>query len=393
MGTRAAALIFSLCFWALFPLLTVPAAAQAPESPVKAVSWAPSSGVGALWFDALSGLKASTAMFNAHGGVKERHLLVDGFNIDPLAAVFLPTLSQHLKAAPSMVVGGLNRPGSGEAAELCRRFQIPWLGPWSNDPALYQGLDFDPLPVLPTWNQELAALLEYVRDFYEANESRRGQVHFVYYDLPAEQPVASEALRLAKALGLNLTRNPLAPSFGNWPLAADHLKDAGAVIVWLSAGSAAALALAIRDISPGKLLLSNSLNATHRNLVLISHGAWNGVIFPAVLRPSSDIAEAYAGLLHKYGPVGLQASYHAYLGFAQGQLLARALSLAPQGSSAADLRQALAGLQGFQTLFWTPLGSQAPLFYLARAYGNGYWEMAQPLPPASAAADASTQGL
>ncbi|MGL4208659.1 MAG: hypothetical protein ACRCTY_04655, partial [Candidatus Adiutrix sp.] len=133
---------------------------------------------------------------------------------------------------------------------------------------------------------------------------------------------------------------------------------------------------------PQAVYMTSGLNATNRNMVIISGGAWNGIIFPAVLKPSQSIHSGYSSLIKKYGAVGLSESYQTYLGMAQGQVLARALRLASTQETNPlpfDLAQGLYRLGDFDTLFYAPLKyepnkHQPKMFYLAEAYGNGYWQ-------------------
>ena len=130
--------------------------------------------------------------------------------------------------------------------------------------------------------------------------------------------------------------------------------------------------------------MTSSVNPTNRNLVVLSGGAWNGMIFPSVLTPSQEIPKAYDSVIRKYGPVGLEGGYQTYLGFAQGQILARAFSLGSE-AGAVDLTRSLYNMKGFPTLLTEPVefsrgnNRNAGGFYLGRAYGDGHWERA-PVP-------------
>lgn len=135
---------------------------------------------------------------------------------------------------------------------------------------------------------------------------------------------------------------------------------------------------------PDAIYLTSSVNPTNRNLVVLSGGAWNGMIFPSVLTPSREIPQAYDSVIRKYGPVGLETGYQTYLGFAQGQILARAFSLGSEQGTV-DLTRSLYNMKGFSTLLAEPVefsegrNMNASRFYLGRAYGNGHWERA-PVP-------------
>ena len=367
---------FVLCLWAM------PLGAQGS---LDVVNWAPTSGSGALWFDSLGGLKAAVGMINANNGISGRNLTVSSLNIDEMSPNFLSTLDARLtKPEVVGVVGGPTQVKAEEVADHLRRLNLPWLGPWSNERAMYRGEASDPFAVLPPWSYEITALLQYVQAMHDAEPDRRGPVFLVYYNFPADQNMAAQARRNAEAMGLDLRRAPVNPDFADWPYLAEHVGSASAVIIWLAPGQSAAFARAVRSKNARTVFLTSSLNATNRNLVLLSNGAWNGTIFPAVVTPSREIPEAYNALIRKYGPVGLEGNYQSYLGFAQGRLLARALNLGLESGSM-DLRQSLYKVNDFQTLFATPANYKpsrhagGELFYLGRAYGDGFWEKA-PMP-------------
>ncbi len=346
---------------------------------VTVVSWAPTSGPRALWNEGLNGLAASAAMFNANGGLGGHRLAVETLDWDGDAPESRAELASRL-ARPDVAgaVGGVAQARAGELADYLRRIDKAWLGPWSNQRLMYRAEDTDPFAVLPSSGQELKALLGYVRKVHQAEPGRAGPVFLVYYNLPADQDMAAQARLTAAELGLELKRAPINPDFNEWPFLAEYIETGGAVIIWLSQGHTAALIKAAKARKPDALYLTNSVNATNRNLVIISGGAWNGLVFPAVLAPSQEIPTAYEGLLRKYGPPGLDGGYQSYLGFAQGQILARALSLGG-GPGVRDLSRSLFNMNGFPTLLAAPVqyapGRQsAARFYLGRAYGNGQWE-------------------
>lgn len=361
-------------------ILSWPMTASAENGRVEMVSWAPASGPQALWMDAVGGLQTAASLFNAHGGIGGRSLALELISADEDSPDFMPSLARHLEnTAAAGVVGGPVHLSAGRTADYMRQAKRPWLGPWSNDEALYQSADSDPFAILPHWKQEMEALLGYIKASYTAEPAKAGPVFLVYFNFPDDQAMAAEVKTMAEGQGLILKRAPVNPDFTDWPYLAEHIKGSGAVIIWLTQGRAAAFVKAAKAMTPEALYLTSSVNPTNRNLVVISDGAWNGVIFPAVLAPSGEIPGAYGGLLRKYGPVGLETSYQAYLGFAQGQILARAFSLG-SGSGAVDLNRSLYDLRGFSTLLAEPVdfsrgrNMNASRFYLGRAYGNGQWE-------------------
>ncbi|UQZ90317.1 hypothetical protein C4J81_14330 [Deltaproteobacteria bacterium Smac51] len=365
----------------LFMILTLTAVPAGAESqPIDIVSWAPTSGPSALWYEALGGLKTTAGMFNANGGVNGRPLNIISLNTDELSSDFPQNLASRL-ADPNVVavVGGPVNIKAEEAADYFRSLGRPWLGPWSNEKSMYRGESSDPFAILPPWNLEMEALLGYIQKTYAASPKKEDRpIFLVYYNVPHDQAMAAEAREMASKMGLELRRAPVNLDFVDWSYLVDHVESGGAVIVWLTHGPAAAFVKAARSRMPEALFLTNSLNATNRNLVVISSGAWNGIIFPAVLKPSQEIAPAYENLFRRYGPKGLDISYQAYLGFAQGQVLARALSL-DTGQSKTNLSRHLYDMKGFPTLLSAPVHYQpkmhmAPdLFYLSQAYGNGHW--------------------
>lgn len=113
--------------------------------------------------------------------------------------------------------------------------------------------------------------------------------------------MAVQARQEAETLGLDLKRAPINPDFTDWPYLADYVGKAGAVIIWLAPGPSAAPAKVAKARNPEAIFLTGSLNATNGKPVALSGGAWNGIIFPAVLRPSREIPEAYGSLIRKYG--------------------------------------------------------------------------------------------
>jgi len=362
-------------------LAAAPARAEG-ENRLSIVSWAPTAGPEVLWHDALGGLKTAAGLFNAHGGLGGRPLGVVELRLDENSPGFLPALEEALsKPGVLGLTGGPARGRAGATADHLRRLNRVWFGPWSDERELYRGEDSDPFAVLPPWTEEIPALLGYVRAAYQADPAGSGPVYLVYYDDPTHQAMAAEARRTAAEMGLELKRAPIGHDFAAWDYLAGYIREAGAVLVWLNPGASAALVKAAKAGRPEAIYLTNSVNATNRNLVVISGGAWNGVIFPAVLSPSRDISTAYEGILRKYGPVGLDGSYQAFLGFAQGQILARATSLG-LGRNQMNLSRNLYDMKGFPSLLSAPV-DYAPgrhvnrgAFYLGRGYGNGYWEAA-----------------
>ena len=353
------------------------------DDPLVVVSWAPLKGPDALWAGTLGGLKAAAAMVNANGGFNGRHLSIDEIKMGEGEAGFLKQLAGHMEK-PGVIgaAGGPVHHLASESADYFRRINKVWLGPWSNEPGLYKGTGSDPFGLLPTWAEELPSLLSYVKSVYEARPEEAGPVYLIYYNFAPEQGMAAEAKKMAEELGLDLRRAPVNSDFVDWPFLGDHVKQAKAVIVWLTPGPAAAFVKAAKEKLPDAVFLTDSVNATNSNLVLLSGGAWNGVIFPAVLKPSDEIPAAYDALIRKYGPVGLEPGYQAYLGFAQGRILTRAVGLAARAEGGPDLASALYQARGFSTLLFAAVDYDSTnhrgrnLFYLARAYGNGHWEAA-----------------
>lgn len=365
----------------IFLLAAVPAWAE-DDNRLSVVSWAPTSGPEALWHEALGGLKTAAALFNAHGGLGGRPLGVIELRLDENSPGFFPALNESLSQPGVLgLTGGPARAKAGPTADYLRRLNRVWFGPWSDEKELYKGEPSDPFAVLPPWTEEIPALLSYVRTAYQSDPGRSGPVFLVYYDAPSPRAMAAEARRMASEMGLELQQAPIAPDFAAWDYLADHVKEAGAVLVWLNPGASAALVNAAKARRPDTIYMTNSVNATNRSLVVISGGAWNGVVFPAILSPSRDISTAYADILRKYGPVGLDGGYQAFVGFAQGQILARATNLG-LGQNRMNLTRNLYDMKGFPSLLSAPvnyaLGRHVnrDAFYLGRGYGNGYWEAA-----------------
>jgi len=368
----------ALCFL----ILSCSTSALAESGRVEMVSWAPTTGPQALWMDAAAGLQTAAGLFNAHGGVGGRRLVLDLINADEDSPGFMKDLALRLENPRAVgAVGGPVHSAAGQTADYLRQMKRPWLGPWSDAGDLYQGADSDPFAVLPHWSQEMEALLDYVKGCYAAGQAESGPIFLVYFNFPADQAMAAQARSMAEGKGLVLKRAPVNSDFTDWAFLAEHVQGAGAVIIWLTQGRTAAFVKAAKAIMPEAIYMTSSVNPTNRNLVILSGGAWNGMIFPSVLTPSQEIPKAYDSVIRKYGPVGLDGSYQAYLGFAQGQILARALSLG-SGQGTVDLTRSLYNMKGFPTLLTEPVefskgrNMNASRFYLGRAFGNGHWERA-----------------
>ncbi len=358
---------------------------SAQEEEMKEISfltWAPTGGPQTLWRDAAGGLEAAAAMYNANGGLSGRKLNIITLATNENSPNFFKDITRELKeTTPYGLVGGPVSRQAKEFGEYVNTLGVPWFGPWSDQNRLYQAAGSNgPFAILPTWQEELPALLNYVQSHFTTGE--KGTVYLLYYDAESEQEMATWARQEAANRGLELKRAPVEASFTNWPYIAEHMDGAAAVIIYLSQGDTAAALKAIKAKMPKALYLTGALNPPNSNLVLLSGGAWEGVIFPSILRPSQEIPKAFENLIKSYGLPGLMVSYQTYLGFSQGQILARAVSLSLRQGEV-NLTQGLYALENFNTLFANPLTFQpgehyAPegFFYLAQAYGKGQWRPA-----------------
>ncbi|MDR0355259.1 MAG: ABC transporter substrate-binding protein [Deltaproteobacteria bacterium] len=356
-----------------------PAQAQRAPQPWKIVSWASPLGPQALSYDYLCGLKAMISFLNMNGGADGRPIEIYSQEMDDFQTDFPNRLNDVLQQVqPDLVVGGAANSRAKATADYFRRLGLIWFGPWTNNSGAYQGRVDDPIGLLPTVDEELELLIDHAAKRLPQNS----EILFIYYQSAEGQLDAELAAQKAKARSLVLAPVPLLPNFRNWGELEDEAMGAGAVMLWLPTGPAAAIVRTLKNRLPEDTLwMTNSLNSPGMEVTEMTGGLWEGMIFPAVLSPKSSLAQAYDAILYKYGPRGLTLDYQTYLGVAQGQILVKALLNAPANSNSATLRQAFKEATSNGTLLYPssfdigkpPKGAS----YLAVATANWDW---QPVP-------------
>jgi hypothetical protein len=126
-------------------------------------------------------------------------------------------------------------------------------------------------------------------------------------------------------MGLEVEFTPIGTQFSGWQTLSQNLSDNSYIILWVNPGPAAAIKRLHSQRFPNSVWLTNSLNSPDHEIMRMSAGSWTGMLFPSVLIPSDEINSAYRMVVEKYGVPGLHADYQTFLGFGQGQVLARAL--------------------------------------------------------------------
>jgi hypothetical protein len=305
---------------------------------------------------------------NANQALGGRELELFTLDLDDSGPDFLTRLSlliDHKK--PSLIIGGAANSIGDMTAEHFRRRGILWHGPWSNSPELNDSADQNPLLILPTEDLELAALMELIK-----KKKPEGGAHFVHLAGSRSRAVVNLALAAAKKAGVSLTPIGVSDTLRDLKGLATPLKEAQAILLWLPPGQSAAVVRAIKPFLPPETMwLTKSLNSPSRELINLTNGHWSGLIFASVLKPQAEIEPSYNLVIRKYGLPGLSLDYQTYLGFAQGQILARALNNQGRG----NLKTALTKVSTVGTLFGDSNNFQSPKrpFYLAISDRQGGW--------------------
>jgi ABC-type branched-subunit amino acid transport system substrate-binding protein len=366
------AIFFSLCLFIVFASKN-----HAQENvPWKIVSWASPLGPQALTYDSLCGLKAMLSFLNANGGANGHTIDIYTQEMDDGLPNFpgrLNTVMQQVQ--PNLVIGGAANAKSGPTADYFRRLGLLWFGPWTNQSSSYQARNDDPIGLLPTVEEELELLLHHASQ----KLGSKAEVLFVYYDTPAATYDLDLALAKAQTYNLSLVPIPLSPNFRNWGELEKPAMGAGCLILWLPTGPAAAIVRTIKNRLPeATLWMTNSLNSPGIEVTEMTGGQWEGMIFPAVLKPNANITQTYDVVLNKYGPKGLTLDYQSYLGLAQAQVMIRALVNSSPHNNSTQLREAFANTTTDGTLLYAPSfkTGRPPLgaAYLAVATPNWTWQ-------------------
>jgi ABC-type branched-subunit amino acid transport system substrate-binding protein len=375
IAAAVAAAILCVTWW------PAPAAAQAAR-PWKLMSWSSSLGAQSSTYEIMYGLKAFLAFLNANGGVGGREMELYSLDMDDSGPDFTKNLDQLIfQGKPDLVVGGASQLHAGTTAEYFRRVSRPWFGPWSADPTAFLGRQDDPAGIIPTSPVQMDMLFSLAK----ARMPEGKTLYFVYRDGPRAPQLAAIAQQAARSKGISMRPVRLNLYFRDWESMRDDFPDAGAVMLWTAPGPAAAIRRSLgRDLGPEVIWLTHALNPTGRELIGLSGGLWSGTIFPAVLLPSAEIPEAFSSVMGKYALPGLRAGYRSYLGFTQGQLLAKAVGLAEdrQDPSPAGVLKSLKEITTAGSLYRgqkLPSGPNDPAgAYLAVSDNSGGWHPAEP---------------
>jgi ABC-type branched-subunit amino acid transport system substrate-binding protein len=305
-------------------LMLYPCALFAQSTPIHIISWSSPVGSQAITFETLYGLKALSNFVNANGGVDNREIVLQSLDMDDTSSDFNQKLDALvIQAQPDLVVGGAANSRAANTAEYFRRIAIPWFGPWTDDPRFYENRDDDPVGLLPSAPAELDMIFKYIKKHIKAEQ----QIFFIYTSgLKGSDTLTSLTRAKARSHELELNFMPLPVDFSNWRQVVNELKDQSYIILWTNPGPSAAIKRMAGNSLPNTVWLTNSLNTPDHEIVHMAAGTWTGMIFPSVLIPSAEISDAYSMVLGKYGLPGLHADYQTFLGFGQGQILARALT-------------------------------------------------------------------
>ncbi|MDR2349867.1 MAG: ABC transporter substrate-binding protein [Deltaproteobacteria bacterium] len=311
----AAAVLF--LFFAAFPL-------SAAESPLKLVSWASPMGDQSVQFETLYGLKAMLNFINSKGGVRGKRLELFTLEMDEDSDNFHTKLDTLvLRVKPHLVVGGVANVSAKETSDYFRRVGRLWFGPWTDNQEIYQGLGTDPIGLFPAAPTEFALLLEYASRKVPGDKP----IYLVMSENPTTGATAELAKSTASGFGMELRVVTIPQNFRDWEALKGHLTDAGGILLWTSPGPSSAIRRVLKKTMSGDILwMTNSLNQPSHEIMAMADGTWNGTVFPAVLTPSDKISEAHKVVLEKYALPGLKMDYPAFLGFAQGQVLVKAVA-------------------------------------------------------------------
>jgi ABC-type branched-subunit amino acid transport system substrate-binding protein len=230
-----------------------------------------------------------------------------------------------IQGRPDLVVGGASEFRAAATAEYFRRVARPWFGPWSGDPQIFAGGEDDPAGLIPSSTVQIAMAFNMAK----ARMAPGKVLYFVYRDGPRAGGISRLAAAAARSAGLEMKPVRLGIYFRDWESLKGSFPDAGAVALWTAPGPAAAIRRIVGpELGPEVIWMTHALNPNGRELMGLTGGLWAGTVFPAVLKPSDVIPEAYTLVIRKYALPGLRIGYRSYMGFTQGQLLAKGMALA-----------------------------------------------------------------
>jgi ABC-type branched-subunit amino acid transport system substrate-binding protein len=349
---------------------------MAQSKPWRIVSWSSPVGAQSLTYETLNGLKAMLAFLNANGGLDGRQLEMYHLEMDDGWPDFPAKLNSLIqKENPDIIVGGASLVRPQETADFFRRINRPWFGPWSNSRELYQNLPNDPIGLFPTVEKELELLLNYAK----TNLPAGAPLTFILQDSQNADGISRTVTSLSAQKDLEITIRRLSPNFRNWQSLGPELTGSGAIILWTPPGPAVAIVRELKKKLPNTVLwMTHSLNSPGTELKEMTGSTWEKMIFPAILKPTSELPTAYDVVLRKYALPGLNLDYHSFLGFGQGQILARILQNATSTKKKRpDFYSIFKSTSGQGTILTRQNLQQANppegSFYLGQALANGNW--------------------
>ncbi|MDR1395889.1 MAG: ABC transporter substrate-binding protein [Deltaproteobacteria bacterium] len=342
--------------------------------PWRLTSWSSPVGAQSLTYESLCGLRALLVFLNANQALGGREVELFSLDLDDSRPEFISRLTNLVdQKKPDLAVGGAANAFPQLTANFFRRRGIFWFGPWSNSPGLIdQTQEQNPLLLLPGEEEELEALLTYARRLLGPGR----EVLLIHLDDLKSRYLLQLAQKQAGRRDLTVRPLAVPAEFRDWGSLSADLDGVRAVILWVPPGQAAALVRTFKPrLSREVIWMTSSLNSPGQELTNMTGGQWENMIFASVLNPSSAISPTYEQVIRKYGLPGLNLDYQTYLGFAQGQLLARVLNSQPQNFRAVFPETSAQG-----TLLYRPDMKEGVFernFYLAQSDRLGGW---RPLP-------------
>jgi hypothetical protein len=350
--------------------------AMGREPPFRIATWALPLGAQARVYEIFCGLKAMLTFLNRRGGIDGR--LVDFYSqeMDDATPNFPARLNTMIQQAqPDLVVGGAVFARSGETADYIRRTNMVWFGPWSQRSDLYRGAANDPVGLIPSQERQLELLL--------GHAARRlgpgGKILLVWQDGGHADIDPESALAAASGLGLEMDVAAIEPGFRDWGSLRDRAEGFGAILMWVPSGPAAAVVRVLKPaMGADTIFLTHALNPPGIELLEMTGGLWDRILFPSVLVRDPVLVQAYDAVIQKYGPPGLEPNYLSYLGVAQAQILTRLLATRTNGTTREAIRRDMLGVDGQGTMLAAQgFGAGPPpeaSTFLARVSRTRGWE-------------------
>lgn len=348
------------------------------ESSYRIATWALPLGSQARLYETYCGLKAMLTFLNSRGGIDGR--LIDFYSqeMDDATPNFPARLNTMIQQAqPDIVVGGAVAARSRDTADYFRRTGMVWFGPWSQRSSLYRGERTDPVGLVPSLDFQLDMLFGHA-----ARELGVGaDVAILWQDGPGGQSDFDPDMARSKAENHGLAPSLVAVPwrFRDWPSLREKVEGAEAVLLLVPSGPATAIVRVLKpSLPPETLFLTHALNPPGVELVDMTGGLWESMVFPAILERDQVLMQAYDAIIQKYGPPGLDPNYLSYLGVAQAQIMTRVLISQNSGTTRDAVRKDFLGVDAEGTMLVAPsFGSGPPQeggSYLARASRSKGWE-------------------